>query len=470
MLALQKFEASASSATTIRDAWHRADLSYKLRTAQKQMHRGILDARSLKYVLNCARRLGKSFYLSTLAIMTSLRERNRIVRYGAPTQKMMRNITRPLMREILLDAPAELRPRWDTMDSCYRFHNGSEIHISGCNNGHAENLRGSMAHLIILDEAGIIDDLKYVVNDILMPQLLTTGGKLVMASTPPRTPAHDFTELAQAARVDGAYSEFNIYHAEYEPTLISEFQKEAGGPTSTTWRREYMCQFVVDENFAIIPEWDDKYIQEPPRDRFYPYYQKYNFMDLGVRDLNVNLLGYYDFKRATLFIEDEIVVNGPQMTTDLVAKLNKAKEKELWGDAQPYVRVADNDNPLMLQDMAALHGIHFRATDKDRLEAMVNNVRILVGAGRIIVSPKCKQLIGCLQFGVWKETRTEFDRSSVYGHFDAISALVYGCRALDQVTNPIPPNLDLSEATHFIPDPKFTDEANQIRKIFGARR
>lgn len=471
-LAIEKFKAEEGSAVEIRQNWRRGNLTYKLRPVQMLMYRSIQAATSLKYVVNSSRRLGKSYLACLIAIEEALKGPNRVIRLGAPTQKAMRNITRPLIRDIIQDAPMDLRPVWDGMDGCYRFkHNGSECHVSGCNAGHAENLRGNLAHRIILDESGSIDDLKYVVNDILLPQLLTTGGRLLMCSTPPRTPAHDFTEMAQAAQASGNYSEFDIHQSGYEPSLIRMFQDEAGGENSTTWKREYLCQFVVDENYAVIPEWSDSYIQEAPRDRFFEFYHKYNMMDLGVRDFNVNLLGYYDFKRATLYIEDEIVMSGPTMTTAKVAEENKKAEERLWGPkASAYVRVADSDNPLMLQDMGALHGIVFRPTTKDNLEAMVNHLRLLVAAGRIRVSPRCKHLIGCLKFGVWMENRKEFDRSSVYGHFDGLAALIYGARALDQITNPIPPNIDVSESTHFIPDPKKSPEMVQLKKILGRRR
>lgn len=470
-LAREKYEASESSTLALKERWLKGDLGWKLRPAQLEMYRRIKSAQGIKYVINSSRRLGKSFLACLLAIEEALKHPNRVIRLGAPTQKAMRNITRPIIREIMKDAPDSIRPMWDPFDGCYRFkHNGSELQVSGCNNGRAEDLRGNLAHKIILDEAGTIDDLKYVANDILMPQLLTTRGQLIFCSTPPRTPAHDFTEIAQAAQVSGCYSEFNIYAADYDAGLIEEFKKEAGGENSTTWQREYMCQFVVDENFAIIPEWRDSYVEEPPRDKFFQFYHKYNMMDLGVRDFNVNLFAYYDFKRATLFVEDELVINGPQMTTRLLADAIRAKEEALWPGLRAYARIADNDNPLLLQDMGALHGLQFRATDKDNLEAMVNNLRLLVAAGRVKVHPRCKHLIGCLKFGIWKENRKEFERSAVYGHFDGLAALIYGARALDKITNPIPANLDVSEQTHFVPDPKSDPAHAEVRKMFGIRR
>jgi hypothetical protein len=90
------------------------------------------------------------------------------------------------------------------------FHNGSEIHIAGCDNGNAENLRGHESDLNLIDEAGFIDDLEYVLKDILMPQTLTTGGRTIISSTPPRTPAHYFQRLCMEAVQSDYYSKFTI--------------------------------------------------------------------------------------------------------------------------------------------------------------------------------------------------------------------------------------------------------------------
>jgi hypothetical protein len=77
-------------------------------------------------------------------------------------------------------------------------------------------------------------------------------------------------------------------------------------------------------------------------------------------------------------------------------------------------------------------------TNKDTLEAMINEVRILVQNKRIVISPKCVKLIGCLKYGVWNTKKSQFARSATYGHFDHLAALIYLVRNLAVHTNPIP--------------------------------
>ena len=127
--------------------------------------------------------------------------------------------------------------------------------------------------------------------------------------------------------------------------------------------------------------------------------------------------------------------------------LLKKREKELWlkdektGETlSVFKRPADNNDRIVLNDIGSLHGLYFFPTKKaDSLEAMVNEVRLFISAGKLKVSPSCTQLLGCLKYGIWDKNRKAFERSEVYGHYDAFAALMYLIRNLDLQTNPIPP-------------------------------
>ena len=432
---------------------------------------------SLFWVDNCSRRLGKSYRLIIRAIEVALRQPESQIRYAAPTQKALKKIVRPLFGKICKDAPPDCRPIFNQQEGSYMFPNKSEIHIAGVNNGHGEDLRGTEAHLAIVDEAGFIDDLEYLVGDILMPQLLTTNGKMILSSTPSRTPAHPFRKYCMRAMKENCYSEYDIYQAGYPPEVIERFRKESGGENSTTWKREYLCQFVVDESYAIIPEWRPEYEKAIPRDDYFQFYHLYEFMDMGVKDKTVVIFAYYDFLNARLVIEGEVVMHGPQMTTEKLAAAIKQKELQLWGGRKVYRRIADNNNPLMLLDLGSLHGMHFMPTQKDGkterttiLEAMVNELRIQVGSGRVVVNPSCTETIGCLKFGIWDEHRTTFERVEEFGHFDALAALIYGNRNIDRNTNPIPGNLNVNPHTHYIlPSAGRDPMIEQVKKIMNLR-
>jgi hypothetical protein len=458
--------------------WNEGDLSYKFWPVQKRMAEILTSEGSLKKVLNCSRRLRKTTTALVKAIELGIKKERALIRFAAPTRDMLVTIIEPIMSMICQDAPEDLKPVWQSSGHHYLFpRNGSQLFVAGCDNLKTiGRLRGSAADLCVVDEAQEIVYLKYLVDDVLMPQLLgidKARGNLWILFTPPKTPIHDCFTYAQEAKQEGCYAEFDIYEGEYSDNVIDVFKKEAGGEASTTWKREYLCQAVVDTNFSIVPEWKDEFVQEYIPDDFYKFYHKYVGMDIGVRDKTVNIFGTYDFKKGKLYIQDEEWWSGPQMTTQTVADGIKKKEKELWNDMKTNLRISDNNNLILLQDLGLLHGIHFSPTTKDTLEAMVNDLRLWISRGSLIVSPKCTQLIGCLRYGVWNDKRVDWERSTVYGHFDALAALMYLVRYVDKSTNPIPKFLGVDEANTFINREEremMSNNAEAIKKAFRVKK
>lgn len=455
-------------------AWTRGLLTYKLFDYQDELYLLISEGRSLKTVINISRRYGKTTTLLLYALIFAIQRPNSLIRFASPTQKSLRKIIHPIMRMLIEDAPRELRPRWSSVDSCYRLPNGSEIHLAGVNNGHEDDLRGQRCDLGIVDEAGDVTNLKYLYQSILLPQCLTCGGRIIIASTPPAVEDHDFKTMCQEAKYDGAYIERTIYdNKNITPEIIEEYAKESGGKDSVTFRREYMCKFETEKERSIVPEFNDiLHVQDIPRDNYFDYYHRYVFMDLGVkRHYTSVLFGYYDFLKATLIIEDEFRMRGSITTEDIVAEI-KGKERSLWGTLRVNQRIADSNNPLLINDLSYLHGLPVVATNKDTLEAMVNEMRMFIGAGRLIVHPRCEYLIDCLRYGVWKDKkiRQEFAESKVYGHYDALAAIMYGIRNIDKHTNPIPHLHNVNPANTWINPQEYqrvNKNLSELSKMFG---
>jgi len=428
----------------------------------------------LKYVVNCSRRFGKTFTLCLIALEFAIRNKNVQIRFAAPTARALRKIIYPIMKQIVADCPDDLVPNINKTDDVLIFSNGSEIHLAGTDNGHAENLRGTASHLNILDEAGSMDDLEYILTSILQPQTLTTGGVSILASTPPVTPAHDYATIYRECAEEGCVSQFTIYdNKSISPEVIEQFKKESGGENSTTWKREYLCQFVVDDELRIIPEWNVVNNICPEHDQYFPFYHKYVSLDSGVRDKTACLFAYYDFNRACLVVEDEFEMNGTEMTTLQIAEKVKEKEQLLWANMSVNRRVADNNNLILIQDLSYLHQLPFIATTKESLDAMVNQVRIWVGQGKIRSNPRCEVTRGCLSHGVWKMSRNgikeQFAKSKKYGHYDHLAALVYLVRTIDVHTNPVSASFGFNQANdHINPHINSTvsNSAKQIEKLF----
>lgn len=448
------------------EKWFRGDLTFKLHAAQKVINETYKAVTNQLFVGNCSRQFGKTYWAVCKAIECALSKPNAQIRYAAAFQTDLVNFVIPAFELIMQDCPSELVGRYKVQGSRFVFPNGSTIVLVGLDKN-PNSLRGNTLDLIIIDECGFVGNLDYVYKSVIIPATThRPDAKVILISTPPSTPAHAFLDYAQKAEEESAYKMFTIFeNPRLDANQMLRLMKETGcvipndleaidvlnavvstktvefPPTwtlSTTFRREYLCEFLTDEDLQIVPEWQDKYVQDIQKSELYPYWHKYVGMDLGTKDFTACIFGYYDFRRATLVIEDEFKMNGPTMNTQLLVGAIRAKETELWSDNPPFRRVSDNNNLHLLQDMSSIHNLHFLATNKDTLEAMINEVRLMVQAGRIVINPRCKQLIGCLKFGVWDSKRTGFARSTTYGHFDALAALIYMVRNIALNSNPIP--------------------------------
>jgi hypothetical protein len=451
----------------IEHLWRKGILTWKLDSCQRQLYDTFKYSNSRRVVWSCSRRLGKSWTLLIIAIETALQVPDAQIKYAAPTAKMVRKIIQPTLKEIWKDCPADLIPKFDRHEGAYTFLNGSKLFIEGLSDGNAENLRGTSMDLGIIDEGAFVSDLKYVVNSILLPQTATTGGRILMASTPPKSPQHSWIDYMREAQLDGAFIKKTIWDwykdtREDQPhhkdrmskETITELCLSSGGKHTTDWRREYLVEVILDEEDAILPEFNNELKEEITKEQeLPPFYDSYVSMDIGFTDYHAVLFAYLDFKRSKLVISDEILVQGKATNTHILAKLIQQKEKELWHDPMtdeaipPYMRVADDDM-ITLNDMNQIHHLTFIPTKKDNKEAAINDARIRLASGQIEINPRCKNLLLQLETGIYQRTRDgvvkkSFARSAGLGHFDLIDAFIYLIRNVQWNKNPYPANYGL---------------------------
>ena len=452
----------------IRERWERGKLSYKFHDGQRKIEAAFAAKKTQLFVGELSRQFGKTYWLITKALEKAFSKKNAKIKIGTAFQTDLLEFILPAFEVVLEDCPDDIRPIWKSQQSKFVIPlTKSEIKLVGLDRK-PNGLRGNVIDMIGLDEAGFMSRLDYLYKSVIIPATTHRPDcDIIVISTPPDTPAHEFLDYVQKAELSGGYLRLTIYdNPMVNETTIKRLIEESGGIHSTTWRREYRCEHVTDANLAIISDFKDEYVQAIPRDQFYSYYHKYVTMDLGVSDHTAALFGYYDFVKAQFVIEDEFVISGPQMNTNILQAHLKYRELKNWGDnyqltikdndqitdqeidainqaykqnpPKVFLRVSDTNNPLLLQDLSLLHGIHFIPTDKGRLSEMVNTVKILVRGGGVIIHPNCLQTKGSLKYGVWDKNREKFAHSKVYGHFDALAALIYGVRNLNTWDNPIP--------------------------------
>ncbi len=449
------------NAAQVAAAWEVGRLEWKLDSNQEGMYQALKRDwdKSKKKVLNCSRQLGKSYFLCLIAIEKALQHPGRSIKYAAETQKQVRAIVRPHFRDILADCPAHLRPVFHTQDGEFRFPNGSVITVAGCETEEkAEKLLGQHAHEVFVDEAGSIAILEYVLKTILLPQTLNTNGKVIICSTPAKTPGHYFKELCEEAEAEEVLIQRTIYdNPRITERAIAEAMKDCGGEDSTEFQREYLVRHVTDTEKAIIKGATERRLRDITLklDENFPtsyrptYFDVYEGMDVGWSpDFTGWLIGYWHYETATLVIEDEILVR--QMDTKMLAAAVKAKEELHYGhNPNIFQRWSDIDGRLHA-DLANDHGIVFLPTPKDDLDSAINRLNLMVLGHKynLRIHPRCKDLLRQLKNGVWNKQKTKFAHTKRDGHYDLVAALIYLARnvAYEQVPSQMqyrmaPPNV-----------------------------
>lgn len=457
----------------VKELWIRGELKFKLKGKQIDLYNSCRNSKESIHVVCASRRLGKSFVLMTIATETCVRKDGAVVKYACPTQKQVKEVVRKIARELFKDCPAHLQPEWKEADKMFVFPNGSEIQIAATDGGHIDNLRGGAADLCIVDEAGFVDDLDYAVNNVLAPTTDTTGGFVLLASTPnPTNPNHSFNiDYVLPRQQSGTLIKYTIYDS---PMLTEERRQEIinryGGVDNPKFRCEYLCEISIAPESMVVGEFTpEKELQIVKQHQRPPIYDAYVSMDVGFRDLTGVLFAYYDYLNATIVIEDEFVLRGTELTTDYLANIIKNKEAEIFIASnglpiQPTLRIADNNNLILINDLQRLHNLTFLATKKDNKDAQINELKMLVKQNRVSINPRCKNLLYHLRAARWNKSFTDFERlkddktlNLLGGHADLLDALIYLVRNILKSKNPYP-------------DDFFSLRGSNIFESFGNKR
>jgi hypothetical protein len=464
----------------IEASWTIGRLYVHLNPSQRKIYDAFKASigRNSKFVVNCSRKIGKSVLGLFLGAETCIAKPNALVAFIAPTVDDVQEYVKQLYDVVFASCPEHLRPKLRKTQLV--FANGSKILFRGVGKGVGtsyNNLRSFAFDLIILDEAGFSANLDEIVDGALVSTLIPRNGNMLLLSTPPVTPDHAFKGYCDQAEIDGAYMKLTIRDSHYSLERQEKFIKDLGGLTSHKVRREFFCEFVIDTDFQLCPEWKPEYERETPKTDNFKLWLKYDALDQGWTDNSV--CGFASVEWAPglpsrLILRDEVCMKSPEQTTDLLAERIIAKEKEVFGKDEVTKRIADNNTPSLLQDFNLRHHLYFSPVEsKTYLDVMVSDVRELVKEGRIIISPKCIQTIGCLRNGVWTKTKggargKEFSRSKTFGHYDGFAMLMYLVRSVDMVKNPLPPAYRQDKENTFIPKEILEADAAKTGEIVAA--
>lgn len=478
-----KADAIRDSPKRRRRGWRRGQLWWLLDLNQYRAYcriRAALGKPYARFVLNWARRTGKTFVLLVIALEECIRNpRGRRYNIAAATKESLNEFIWPSVNAILETCPEELRPVVQEAKGRITFvvqnkgkkRGASYLVLAGCNDSRAvERLRGPFSHGNIVEEGQAIPDtpgLRYVLVSILNPQLKSTGGWTLIASTPPPSPGHEIAAIMLHAEAAGHYDyahtfdcpryteEQHLAYMESDALLlglsISEYIETAD------FRREWLALIEIDPTYAVLPTFTPEkqaiIVKKPEELDGSDYFvDAYDAMDIGFSpDWTGLLYAHWSFARQKLRIVGERLMR--RMGTPELAEAVKADEVKYHGvpKRQVWKRVADNTNPILLKDLSLQFDLMFSETKKDDLRAAVADVCRWIANGTIeIDAVACKQLVVQMKAATWNKKGTEFTRSITLGHFDLVAALIYLVRNVIPHINRVPPHYGLDPQTHFL--------------------
>lgn len=424
--------------------------------------------------LEQARRTGKTNEVLVHVVEQLRRNDNHVARWCEPWKYQAREIVIPELEQIMRDCPRRYRFSFKKQDSVYVCQaTGSQIYLRGVNEDKGESARGSFAHIIVADEFGSYRHAPYIINEVLLPQLLSTDGQLVFMGTPPKDLIHPFYDYKEKAIERGAYCLVDIWKSEgqlYTKKQIEDMCEAVGGVDSPSWQREFLCNPTADKTLLVVPEMvdmADEVVMEVDRPECFDWYVG---GDSGFDDNTHILFGFYDFNRDWVVIEHELVFCNERSSV-IIDDCKEIEKDHYPEDRPPHLRVLDSDKQK-LYDIATDHSYAVNLPDKRKKTASLNSLRRRVAEGSLKVHPRCKRFIRQLKYGMWKdEKHQDFERRTdddEMGHLDGIAAGMYFNRAVDTTKNPYPALAKgVTRESHFINERVVKDkEVSEIASVF----
>lgn len=457
-----------------------------------------LPPRTRAFLLE-SRKIGKTFGLLARADKMSRKVPGWITRFAYPTAKQGKTIIAPIMEEMQEDCPADLR--WvnrEQQDACWMLpHTGARLYLAGTDDATAiDHLRGPKSNFNVLDEVTVFGpNLQRLLDSVLWPQTLTTGGLTLMSGTAPESLDHPSMVQIERARRTGRLIIKTIFDnprltaddvysicteanplCNHEEILEILAGKRKGTPM---WEREFLCKLIPDDNARVCPEFDELKHVRPTEQAFYDL--RFVFIDPGhTKDFFGVTFCTLDFAGQTLHVHAEYAAL--RKATDVICASLKEIEKKLGWTNLSVARYIDQTAHQQAADFNSKGyrvQLAMKSPGKGQLVVEMRNKML---AGQIRISPNCKMLIEQLTNGIWSSTlKEDFKRSPQLGHLDNLDSLAQGCLILKQTAkwavNTVPKDVNYDaerESVRFdelIRLTGLTKTGSMIKRaLFGGRR
>lgn len=326
--------------------------------------------------------------------------------YAGPSQKDTLEIVRPDFDDLVATCPKRIRPVLNESTGTIHYPTGSRLNLLGTGKKQKNSGRGRLIHYFFFDECGFAEDPDYVINTVVMPSLIEADGYAILSSTIPVTPSHPFVRRVREAEARHTlYSLSAKENPDVTPELYHEWAREAGGETTTMFRREYGCEIITEEKYAVIPEAGR--IQVAPAD---PAASIGGYgASINLDGLTVAVSGYASGNKV--YITGEY--SGFKLSPTDFARTFEAVPGVIYSHAKPELM-----ETLRLQQRLRL------VETSDDLPSGLSRLRTSIQQGTLVIDPRCEMTLRHLRDAVWNEARTAWQSSGDGGKFDAVWAVI----------------------------------------------
>ncbi len=212
----------------------------------------LLTSKSNRILIRWPRQSGKTRTLAQLSIWRACTAKDHTTLIIAPSERQS-IICRDQIQKLLGYMPSTVRKGLvrKTLRTRIYFRNGSRV-LALPNN--EETIRGHRAHMVILDEAAFFGNDETILRHVVVPMLATTGGTLILSSTPWGKNSA-FYRLSQ----DPAYTQLHIdwrtpmAEGVYHPSFKHEIEAtRASNPLA--YQTEFMAEFAEEADTWLTQE------------------------------------------------------------------------------------------------------------------------------------------------------------------------------------------------------------------------
>ena len=368
---------------------------------------------------------GKTVLGCIINVEVCLRGPLRYTVHMGPTIKDVLSITNPAYKMVFSKLPPDLRPKWDDQTNAWLFPNGSSILMkSSADHGLDKALRGFTIWNCVCEELAFVPNPAYIF-EVINPRRIPVNGGLFIATTPPRSPSHPSGLLIQEALASNNAMRFTV---DDNPTLTEREReaiiRQAKGVHTSAYRREYLCELVVDDRYRVFSEpWE---VMPPNEDLKRDLMGVLVYRGGGVsvfvagrRDENDRLVVVEEavFRKAGLpFVAEHLLEYVKRNPDSVICVVAKQEEVDL---------LSPKGLPVC------------RPPDKLVYPADVASLRNMAGSDGLHVFDCCPTTIRHLTNCVWDDTLKHFEPSGLDEYFEAVTAVAILCRYC--ATSKVPP-------------------------------